>query len=235
MYNKKSKRADLNRGSSTYFMMGLVVALSLFFVALEWNSPKGEVGYVPQRIAHIVWEDIQITPPEEDEPAVPDEPQRDAPPAVVENLTIVENTMVVDDVQIMAVDDAIDKMQLVFTPPQPTSGRGREELSEQHVYEFVEELPQFPGGEAALLRWLQNNIIYPPVAAEYNIQGRVEVSFVVERNGGVSDVKVVKSVDEDLDAEAVRVTSAMPKWKPGMQDGKPVRTRYTIPITFRLQ
>ena len=96
-------------------------------------------------------------------------------------------------------------------------------------------MPEFPGGQAAMMKWLSKNINYPPIAAENNIQGRVMVSFVVEPNGSISNVKIVRGVDPNLDKEAMRVVGKMPKWKPGMQTGKPVRARFTLPVQFRLQ
>ena len=100
---------------------------------------------------------------------------------------------------------------------------------------IVEEMPQFPGGQAALLEYLAKNIKYPVVAEENGIQGRVIVTFVVERDGSITDVKVVKSVDPSLDKEASRVVKAMPRWQPGKQNGSAVRVKYTVPVQFKLQ
>ena len=106
---------------------------------------------------------------------------------------------------------------------------------ENKVFDVVEQMPSFPGGMAALMAYLQKSIKYPPVAEENGIQGRVVCTFVVERDGSVTDVKVAKSVDPSLDKEAVRVVSAMPRWIPGKQNGQSVRVKYTLPVTFRLQ
>ena len=105
----------------------------------------------------------------------------------------------------------------------------------QKIHEVVEQPPQFPGGQAALLSWLSQNIHYPPVAEENGIYGRVVVSFVVESDGSISNVQVVRGVDPSLDKEAVRVTKAMPKWLPGKQNGQAVRVKYNLPVTFKLQ
>jgi len=120
------------------------------------------------------------------------------------------------------------KEVLVTEPVKP-----REE--ENKVFDVVEQMPSFPGGMAALMAYLQKSIKYPPVAEENGIQGRVICTFVVERDGSVTDVRVAKSVDPSLDKEAVRVVSAMPKWIPGKQNGQSVRVKYTLPVTFRLQ
>lgn len=106
---------------------------------------------------------------------------------------------------------------------------------ETKVFEVVEQMPTFPGGDAALMSFLNKNIKYPVIAEENGIQGRVIATFVVERDGSITDVRVVKSVDPSLDKEAVRVLKSMPKWIPGKQNGSAVRVKYTVPVTFRLQ
>lgn len=106
--------------------------------------------------------------------------------------------------------------------------------TDDDVYEVVEKMPKFPGGGAELMKYLSSNIKYPVEAHKAGIQGRVVVSFVVNKDGTVKDAKIVRSVDKSIDAEALRVISAMPKWQPGYQDGKAVSVRYTVPVTFRL-
>lgn len=103
------------------------------------------------------------------------------------------------------------------------------------VFDVVEQMPSFPGGQGALMQWLASNMKYPVVAAENGVQGRVIVQFVVEKDGKVTDVHVAKSVDPSLDKEAARVVAAMPKWIPGKQNGSAVRVKYTVPVTFKLQ
>ena len=103
------------------------------------------------------------------------------------------------------------------------------------VYNSVEQMPEFPGGVAEMMKFLQMNIKYPPTAAANKIEGRVIVQFIIDATGQVGDVKVVRSVDEELDAEAVRVVKSMPKFTPGRQDGKAVAVWYTLPISFKLQ
>ena len=105
----------------------------------------------------------------------------------------------------------------------------------EEIFRSVEQMPQFPGGEAALMKYLQSHINYPPMAAENNVQGRVVVQFVVDKTGKVGEVKVVRSVDKDLDREAVRVCKSLPKFTPGRQNGQAVSVWYTLPVTFKLQ
>ena len=106
---------------------------------------------------------------------------------------------------------------------------------ETKVFDVVEQMPQFPGGQGALFEYLSKQIKYPVIAEENGVQGRVIVTFVVARDGSITDVKVVKSVDPSLDKEAQRVVKGMPRWIPGKQNGSAVRVKYTVPVTFRLQ
>ncbi len=116
----------------------------------------------------------------------------------------------------------------VQTPQEPVSQSNK-------VYETVEQLPEFPGGIEALIDFLSSNVHYPENAAKNNIEGRVLVQFIVDKTGQVSDVKIARSVDEELDAEALRVAKMLPRFEPGRQDGKPVAVWYTLPIVFKLQ
>lgn len=118
----------------------------------------------------------------------------------------------------------------IATPEPP-----KQEAEQNKVFDVVEQQPQFPGGMGALNQWLGSNIKYPAMAAENGIEGRVIVQFVVERDGSVSGVHVVRGVDPSLDKEATRVVAQMPKWIPGKQNGQAVRSRFTVPVTFRLQ
>ena len=121
------------------------------------------------------------------------------------------------------------KAKEVIAEPEPPK------VEETKVFDVVEQMPSFPGGQAALMSWLGSNIKYPVVAEENGVQGRVVCTFVVERDGSITDVKVVRGVDPSLDKEAVRVLKAMPKWIPGKQNGSAVRVKYTVPVTFKLQ
>lgn len=123
-------------------------------------------------------------------------------------------------------------------PPAPRTEAPQQEVKQQvenKVFDVVEQMPSFPGGNGALMAWLSKNISYPAAAAENGIQGRVIVAFVVERDGSVTDVHTVRSVDPSLDREAESVVRRMPRWTPGKQNGQAVRVKYNVPVTFRLQ
>ena len=130
-------------------------------------------------------------------------------------------------------DDAngeVLKAKDVITQPEPPK-----HVEENKVFDVVEQMPSVPGGPQALLQYLNNNVKYPVVAQENGVQGRVVISFVVEKDGSVTDVQVAKSVDPSLDKEAQRVVKSMPHWIPGKQNGSAVRVKYVVPVSFKLQ
>ena len=109
-----------------------------------------------------------------------------------------------------------------------------EEEEEEEFFMVVENMPEFPGGDLGLMKYIQKNVRYPAIAKEYNITGKVYVSFIVDKTGSVTNVKIVRGVDKNLDAEALRVVKSLPKYTPGRQMGRPVRVMFTIPINFTL-
>jgi protein TonB len=123
----------------------------------------------------------------------------------------------------------VERAEIEQPKPEP------QKVEDNKVFDVVEQQPAFPGGQGALLSWLSQNIHYPAVAEENGIQGRVVVSFVVEKDGSISNVQVVRGVDPSLDKEAARVVKSMPKWTPGKQNGQAVRVKYNVPVTFKLQ
>ena len=128
------------------------------------------------------------------------------------------------------VNGEVLKAKEVIAQPEPPKHE-----EESKVFDVVEQMPSFPGGNGALLEYLATHVKYPVVAQENGVQGRVIVSFVVEKDGSITDVRVVRSVDPSLDREAARVVSSMPRWTPGKQNGSAVRVKYNVPVSFRLQ
>ena len=147
----------------------------------------------------------------------------------IENYIASQNAAIEADVELASLAEKKEAKVEKKDEPEP------EKVEESKVFDVVEEMPQFPGGPSALFEYLSKNIKYPVVAEENGVQGRVIVTFVVERDGSITDVKVVKSVDPSLDKEATRVVKSMPHWIPGKQNGSAVRVKYTVPVTFRLQ
>ena len=128
------------------------------------------------------------------------------------------------------VNGEVLKAKEVIAQPEPPKHE-----EEAKVFDVVEQMPSFPGGQSALMEYLHDHVKYPVVAQENGVQGRVVVSFIVERDGSITDVRVVRSVDPSLDREAARVVSSMPRWTPGKQNGSAVRVKYNVPVMFKLQ
>ena len=224
---KKSEKADLERGKGTSLLIGFVMALAVMFVSLEWTQREVEDNseLFMARDVSLNEEMVPITLPEKK--TVP------PPPAAVTKAEVIEivedDADIEEDIMASTEDQSewvdLDNYDIVEVEPEP---------EEEAPFMVVEDMPEFPGGTAALLEYLRKNIKYPAICRENNIQGRVIVSFVVEKDGSIASPEVVKSVNQSLDKEAVRVISTMPKWKPGSQRGKPVRVKYTVPVNFRL-
>ena len=188
---------------------------------------KAPVKVEEQKVVEKVKSSVKFTPPviKKDDEVKPEEELKSQ-----EDLN--KTNTAIGSFDVKGNDEAggeVLKAKEVIAQPEPP----KEE--ETKVFDVVEVMPSFPGGQGARFEWLSKNIKYPVVAEENGVQGRVIVTFVVERNGSITDVQVVKSVDPSLDKEAVRVVKAMPHWIPGKQNGSAVRVKFTVPVTFRLQ
>ena len=227
---KKSPKADLERGKTLSILMGFVVGLAVLFVGFEWSDSGVQVATESDQVADIIAEEeVEITRPENTPPPPPPPPA----PVVTEVLNVVEDDVELEQQDILSSEDSQDAVQQeTFIAPAVVE---EEEESSQTIFTVVEEMPDFPGGQAELLKFIAKSIKYPVIAQENGIQGRVICAFVVNKDGSVVDAEVLRGVDPSLDKEALRVIGTMPKWKPGKQRGKPVRVKYTVPITFRLQ
>lgn len=225
---KKSPKADLENKKSTWLLVGYVIVLAFMFVAFEWSERDVKID-TSQAIADLNFEEEIIPITEQPEQVTPPPPEA---PSIAETLTIVENEADVQETAIVSSEELNQAVTIKYVPVTVAE----EEPEEQTIFEVVENMPEFPqGGMAGLMQYLSKNIKYPTIAQENGTQGRVTVQFVVNKDGGIVDAKVLRGVDPYLDKEAVRVIMGMPKWKPGMQRGKPVRVKYTVPVTFRLQ
>ena len=227
---KKSPKADLEKNKRILLMFGLVVALGVVLLAFEWKSrPTAASSLGNLEVAEVEDEVIPITRQEQVQPPPPP-----PPPQVVEVLKIVDdNVDILDDLSMF--DSEADNETFIDVAPVISAVEEEEEEEEAQVFFIVEEMPEFPGGEAALRRFIANAIKYPQIAQENGIQGRVYIQFVVDKDGSVTQASVARGVDPSLDKEALRVVNSLPKWKAGMQRGKPVKVSYTVPINFQLQ
>ena len=226
---KKTPKADLENKKSTWPLVGYVIVLAFMFIAFEWTKRDIKID-TSQAITDLVFEEEIIPITEQPEQAAPPPPP--AAPPIAETLTIVEDDADVEETTIATSEETNQAVEIKYVPVAVEE----EEPEEQTIFEVVEQMPEFPnGGMAGLMQYLSKNIKYPTIAQENGTQGRVTVQFVVNRDGSIVDAKVLRGVDPYLDKEAIRVISSMPKWKPGMQRGKAVRVKYTVPVMFRLQ
>ena len=226
---KKTPKADLENKKSTWLLVGYVIVLAFMFIAFEWTKRDIKID-TSQDITDLVFEEEIIPITEQPEQAAPPPPP--AAPPIAETLTIVEDDADVEETTIATSEETNQAVEIKYVPVAVEE----EEPEEQTIFEVVEQMPEFPnGGMAGLMQYLSKNIKYPTIAQENGTQGRVTVQFVVNRDGSIVDAKVLRGVDPYLDKEAIRVISSMPKWKPGMQRGKAVRVKYTVPVMFRLQ
>ena len=226
---KKSPKADLEGKRSTWLLVGYVVVLAVLFVSFEWSQRDVEVATDTGIVEQAFEEEIIPITQQIEEVKAPPPPEA---PSVAEILTIVDDDADIQETAIASTEfsetEAIEVKHVEVVLEE-------EEPEEETIFQVVEVMPEFPGGMAACLKYLSQNIKYPVMARENGIQGRVIVQFVVNSDGSIVDPMVVRSVDPSLDREALRVIQSMPKWKPGQQRGKAVRVRYTVPVTFKLQ
>lgn len=228
---KKSPKADLEKGKGLNFLLGLVVALAVVYVSLEYRTYDRTEAYARDKVDIADMEEtilINEDQPEPEQPE-PEQPQQQEV-QLPEEFKVVDNTQKVEKITLVSADESRP-----LPPPPPPVAPVKVVEEEETIHEVVENPAEFPGGDVALNKWLSKNLVYPEQAVEMGIQGRVIVRFVVERDGSVTQAVVVKGIDPALDKEALRVIQAMPKWKPGMQQGRAVRVRATQPVLFRLQ
>lgn len=225
---KKSPKANLEKTKSMYTQLGLVVVLGLMFIAFEWAQKDINASEIMMLQEDVLEEEaIPVTRQEEIKPPPPPPPPKftDVLNIVEDDIDLeeeleIEDTEISEDTEIEIIDIGSDE---------------DEEVEDAQVFMVVEQMPSFPGGDAALMKYLGDNVKYPAIAQEHGIQGRVYVSFVVSKDGTIRDVTVGRSVDPALDNEAIRVVKTMPKWTPGKQRGKAVNVKYMLPVNFVLQ
>ncbi len=228
---KKSVKADLENKKGVFLLTGLVIALGLCLLAFEWTTKPSEIASLGSLTATQVEEEVIPITRQEEIKTPPPPPA----PTVVEVLNIVDNSAQIDNNLDVFNSEADNETMIDVAPIVSAAKEEKEDAEEAQVFFIVEEMPEFPGGEAALRAYIAKSINYPVIAQENGIQGKVYVTFVVDKDGGISDAKIARGVDPSLDKEALRVVNALPKWKPGKQRGKPVRVSYTVPISFVLQ
>lgn len=226
MEEKKSPKANLENKKLMFIQIGMVISLLIAWLAFEHkNYDKREID--ESLFNREIVEDLEMTEITKQEEQ---KPQPVELPKQTTQLEIVQDDVEVEDIEINA---EVDQQEVIeeYVPVEVEE----EEVQEQEIFQIVEEMPSFPGGEAKLMEYVAKNIKYPQIARETGIQGRVFVGFVVEPDGSISNVKLLRGIGGGCDEEAMRVIKSLPKWKPGKQRGKAVRVSYQIPVFFKLQ
>ena len=224
MEEKKSPKANLENKKLMFIQIGLIISLAVAWAVFEIKSyDKRELVDLGRTVEVVEEEMVEITKQEQ-------KPQPVEVPKQTTQIQVVEDDVEVDDVEINAEVDQNEQIE-EYVPVEVEE----EEIQEAEIFTIVEEMPEFPGGMNKLAEYLGKNIKYPQMARESGIQGRVFVQFVVEPDGSVSNVAVMRSLGGGCDEEAIRVVKSMPKWKAGKQRGKPVRVSYILPVNFKLK
>lgn len=228
---KKSEKASLENKRLLFTEIGFVVALIAIYFAFNWSSTEKEVATLETEVANVEVEDMvpitQETPP----------PPEAAPkiPILSDQIDVVDDNIKVDDNMFQNLEDdansGVEIMDYIESAPE------EETVEEEAIpFQLVEEKPSFNSGDAnEFSKWVNSKLVYPEIAKENGVQGRVTLQFTVNADGTVSNVKVLRGVDSSLDKEAVRVVSSSPKWKPGKQRDRAVKVTYTFPVIFQLR
>ena len=226
---KKSEKANLENKKLLFLELGLIITLAIVWGAFEWTSKETNVSVLEDTTEVMIEEEIipitQETPPPP--PAAP------KIPVLSDQIDIVDDEIEVNDDLFMNLEDdasmGVEIMEYVEV---------EEEVVEEEAipFQLVEEKPSFQGGDAnQFSKWVNQRLVYPEIAKENGVQGRVTLQFTVEKDGSVTKVKVLRGVDPSLDKEAVRVVSHSPKWKPGKQRDRAIPVTYTFPVIFQLR
>ena len=224
---KKSDKANLEKKSGLFFEIGLLIALGFVLLAFEFKVAPQVENTVDGRLGDDVGtEHIPITRPLEPPPPPPEPPKVTDILEIVDNDIFVANVHIDIDVDLMTVIPIYDFSETEYVPPH-----------EELPFHIVEDKPLFDGrdAEVAFREWVNSRIMYPAIAVQNGIEGRVFTEFVINSNGFVVDIKITRGVDPTLDNEVLRVLRQSPRWTPGKQGNQPVMVRYQFPFIFRLQ
>lgn len=226
MKKKKNDSANLEKSKTLFRQMGIILSLGMMFIAMEYTTADIKAEQISMKNELVVEEEFMPITRMETPPPPPPPP----PPAFTEVLNIVDDNIELDEeleLDDMELDEAEEVEIMMFEEES--------EEDDNFIFQRVEKMPEFPGGYAALAKYLGGNLHFPEVARDNGIEGRVYVKFVVNKQGHLQDIEILKGVDRALDKEAIRVVSQMPYWNPGEQRGQAVNVACNLPITFSLE
>ena len=232
---KKSEKANLDRRRRERFLLGLVLALAMLFAALEFSTRSGDLSEENNLLDDLP-EELDMRPALEQKDMISaSEVPTPASKAITQKVTEVPKTVATQEIAAVTSKLVIGEGEGVAKQSEVTSALPQVPITKDSVVlRTVEKLPEFPGGIVQFMKWLTRNLRYPPTAQSQRIQGKVVISFIVNKDGSIASPTIVRSVDPLLDREALRVIKMMPSWKPGLQDGEPCRTMIAIPVNFQL-
>ncbi|MBQ1626474.1 MAG: energy transducer TonB [Prevotella sp.] len=237
MESKKTSKADLNEKRGTFFVLGIILALSLLFVSLEYTSKEFD-SFLEDEYLDDLAQDFELLPSMDEEEELETASPQERTTVLTENIKVTEEIpSEIDNTSIptpLIEQEVTDDMTNEKETDEQTPPNVAEQAEEPIQFRIVEQYPEFPGGMTEYMKWLTRNLRYPDIARSQKIQGKVVVQFIVNQDGTIADAKVVKSVNPHLDREAMRVIRMMPSWKPGIQDNKPCKTMVAVPIVFKL-
>lgn len=227
---KKSTKANLEKKKLFFREIGFIIALGIVLMAFEWSSTEKAGSIIQEEVAPVVEvEQIPITT--ETPPPPPEQPKM---PALSDKIDIVNDEIKVDtDLFISMEDDQNVGVEIMDYVTEVYE----EEIEEAPIpYSVIQEKPKFMGADPTteFPKWVQKHLVYPEVARENGISGRLYIEFVVEKDGSITNVKIIRGIDTSLDREAIRVVSSSPKWTPGKQRDKTVRSKFQMPVQFQL-
>nr|MBP7473219.1 energy transducer TonB [Prevotella sp.] len=233
---KKSNYADLENKRATSFLLGLILALSLLFAGFQYTSHPKDMDADEDDLDNLT-QDLEMSPVNEKD-MISAEPAAPSSKSITDMVRAVDHTVdqpdkVNPNSNPLLVGDgtgAVDKADVTEALPQTPADIDQKPVD----YHVVEQMPEFPGGWVELMKWLQKNLKYPYLAQQQKIQGEVVVTFIINKDGSIANIRLAKSVNPFLDREALRVIHMMPKWKPGMENDKVCRTMMAIPVAFSL-
>ncbi len=227
---KKTEKANLENKKLLFIEIGMIVALAAVYIAFEWQTEEQQIIELEDTTQIIEVEEVIAT--QQDTPPPP--PSAPKMPVLSDQIDIVDDEIVVDDNMFLNLEDDVNMGVEIMDYVESVE----EEVIEEEAipFQLVEEKPSFMGGDAnEFSKWVNQRLVYPEIAKENGVQGRVTLQFTVESDGRVTNVKVLRGVDSSLDQEAVRVVSSSPRWTPGKQRDRAVRVTYTFPVIFQLR
>lgn len=223
---KKSPKADLQNKRGLMLEIGLIIALAAVIAAFAWTPEEQTMEKIDLNLGPVEEEIMEITRQDQ---KPPEPPKKTEITVITDILKVVTNdTKITTDVDFAEFEDNVEIVQQVAVE--------EETIEEEQPFLIAETMPSFQGGDLNTFRnWVQSKVRYPAIAQENGISGRVVLTFVIEKDGRLTNIQVLQAPDKSLSEEAVRVLQQSPKWAPGKQRNQPVRVRYTLPVEFRIQ